>query len=956
YLQAYAAALSLFGDERLSLRMIDTLSAAAEREGDYQGYFFLQSHRYSLFGRLGTQRNEIDVARDMSSIAARFGFYKWEAWAYQQIADLKYLEGDFTSSKTFSDRAAHAGSLAQETALWVYSLYRSFGASLELGSWLDAIENGIGRVEWAEQKGEERAYLYGLVDIGRAFQEIGLSVIAVDYFTTALSLATTLENDIAFVVSARFGLASALKSLGRVNQAEDNLRSCWSLVSGKRVWSLAEPTIVGGLAECMLMSGRLGDAVRLLRLQNRMLQSNSHFGLKIGALLDFGQFHFHLGKYDAALEMYLQAQSLSESLHVYAATTRALRGIARCHLSLGRFSEALASFRRLFEFHTAHPTTTSDCISPFAYNAELREDLEQYSRILVCNNNLDLALKVAETLKLAELLDPFSLPLASTQSRGSDSLYAELAELRVRLSELYKKMPSSLEKKLFEEGFPNSIKFRNTLISCEVEFRRALSKLAARKQLESVFIFSNPASTPDLHLRLKAAGSAVLEYMVGRDDFLVFVVTGDTICTFTRQVGEDSLVSLLSRLTPLLDPKQERESIWNRVTAEYDEGVSAELFRLLLGPALPLLGKVKTLTIVPDGVLRNLPFETLRSDKSGSGQDSVICGIQYLLERYSIKYEMAASHLLFEDAVRGKDEFALILGNEDGVYDYSRSDEAYWSNGNLEFDAFRTPGAIVESEVIERICYQNSPRESVTKTNKSAFVERSSRYRILHLASHAFWDDRYPANSYLNIGENANLRVDQSLRACEISLLDLEPELLVLSGCNTARWSQKAKSYGLLKPFTLKPHIAFVGSLWPVDDESTKMLMERFYTHLKKGMTTAEALRQAKLDLIHAGKSDPFYWGGFVLVGKDTHIDFTDHSSASGVAPGFLVAGGMCVWVFVLITMARPRHGDTANMVTFTRDIDGWIHAWALDKRSQVGLDGVITRREGRYAWVRPIS
>jgi CHAT domain-containing protein len=33
--------------------------------------------------------------------------------------------------------------------------------------------------------------------------------------------------------------------------------------------------------------------------------------------------------------------------------------------------------------------------------------------------------------------------------------------------------------------------------------------------------------------------------------------------------------------------------------------------------------------------------------------------------------------------------------------------------------------------------------------------------------------------------------------------------------------------------------------MWAVEDETTLILMERFYTHLKDGLSKAEALRQA---------------------------------------------------------------------------------------------------------------
>ena len=45
--------------------------------------------------------------------------------------------------------------------------------------------------------------------------------------------------------------------------------------------------------------------------------------------------------------------------------------------------------------------------------------------------------------------------------------------------------------------------------------------------------------------------------------------------------------------------------------------------------------------------------------------------------------------------------------------------------------------------------------------------------------------------------------------------------------------------------------------------------MEAFYRHLAHGETKKEALRQAKMDMLHefGDAVPPLYWAGFVLVG-----------------------------------------------------------------------------------------
>ncbi|MEO0825004.1 MAG: CHAT domain-containing protein [Cyanobacteria bacterium J06635_15] len=89
---------------------------------------------------------------------------------------------------------------------------------------------------------------------------------------------------------------------------------------------------------------------------------------------------------------------------------------------------------------------------------------------------------------------------------------------------------------------------------------------------------------------------------------------------------------------------------------------------------------------------------------------------------------------------------------------------------------------------------------------------------------------------------------------------------------------------------------AVLASLWAVDDGGTSLLMQRFYGYMADGMTKADALQAAQLDLLReateasgterggfelvmqAGEtveqasdrlSHPYYWAPFVLIGNN---------------------------------------------------------------------------------------
>jgi hypothetical protein len=72
------------------------------------------------------------------------------------------------------------------------------------------------------------------------------------------------------------------------------------------------------------------------------------------------------------------------------------------------------------------------------------------------------------------------------------------------------------------------------------------------------------------------------------------------------------------------------------------------------------------------------------------------------------------------------------------------------------------------------------------------------------------------------------------------------------------------------------PRFAFAGSrsalttLWRVDDQPTAEFMKQFYHYsLQKSLPKAEALRSAKLKLLHSGTAlaNPVHWAAFALNG-----------------------------------------------------------------------------------------
>jgi CHAT domain-containing protein len=127
--------------------------------------------------------------------------------------------------------------------------------------------------------------------------------------------------------------------------------------------------------------------------------------------------------------------------------------------------------------------------------------------------------------------------------------------------------------------------------------------------------------------------------------------------------------------------------------------------------------------------------------------------------------------------------------------------------------------------------------------------------------------------------ESTKARADSSLvTALELAGLDLwGTQLVVLSACDTGRGDVKLGQgvYGLRRALVTAGAETIVMSLWRVNDDTTRLLMEDYYRNLLAGMGRAAALRKAMLSLRQA-LPHPYYWAPFIALGNDSPLRSLD--------------------------------------------------------------------------------
>jgi len=351
-------------------------------------------------------------------------------------------------------------------------------------------------------------------------------------------------------------------------------------------------------------------------------------------------------------------------------------------------------------------------------------------------------------------------------------------------------------------------------------------------------------------------GTVFLEYHLEEGAGRVWMITGADITTVALP-GRKELDPLIRRArTELSRHPNGKAPPGNPLT---------ELGRTLLGP-FPGLLKHKRVVIVADGLLQLLPFGALPMP---GNPDTV------LLDRIEVGYLPSVSVLA---AIReeGKTrqpapkDLAVIY---DPIY-RTVADPIVASgerSGTRQFS--RLINTVQEADDILALFPDGTHlRASREKANKD-LCARLGDYRLIHFATHGFIDTDHPDRSslVLSLYDSGGQPQDGHLTLAEISTLNLNADLVVLSACKTAV-GKEVRGEGLVslaRGFMHAGAPRVVATLWQVSDNHSPKLMKEFYHQmLVEKLPPAQALRQAQLIMKRNPRwSSPYYWAPYVFIG-----------------------------------------------------------------------------------------
>jgi CHAT domain-containing protein len=309
-----------------------------------------------------------------------------------------------------------------------------------------------------------------------------------------------------------------------------------------------------------------------------------------------------------------------------------------------------------------------------------------------------------------------------------------------------------------------------------------------------------------------------------------------------------------------LPPDFEKLITGYRNSIYYNEVTSLKLagsilYKLLI-PRIPR--SVKNLVIIPSDRLSIIPFESLiaKNDETGS-----YSAAQFLLDRYSVRYEFSAGLILQKSKTPANKSTSIFLC---APIDFP-----------VKENLTDLPGTKAEvNEIYQLFTDKHLTASIFTGQNANEKEIKSGdlkNYSFLHLATHGVVDEINPELSRVYL-QPALPKEDGKLYAGEIYNLELNANLVTLSACKTGlgKITKGEGVIGLSRALIYAGARNIIVSFWNVSDASTAQLMKDFYRMQLDNPHTGfcENLRLAKLNLFNSGKySAPYYWAPFILIG-----------------------------------------------------------------------------------------
>ena len=357
----------------------------------------------------------------------------------------------------------------------------------------------------------------------------------------------------------------------------------------------------------------------------------------------------------------------------------------------------------------------------------------------------------------------------------------------------------------------------------------------------------------------------VLQYFVINDDLYIFQISKDKVKLLVKNMRSDEVIKFYQNLQ---NPKS--------TLTEYNKSGEI-LYNQLIGQ-LAIDKAVNHLIIIPDKSLTYLVFGALPT-KSLSNWSST----EYLGDKYTISYNFSL-HTLAQKSINTSTSYAGFAPTFDATSTLS------YISGNDE--------AVTQAK-----SFLGGKTYTGANATTQMLREEAVSAAVLQLYTHAVSSDSSFDASYIYLQ-------DRKMYVDEILTLPLKTKLCILTACEVGL----GKEYdgegvtGVSWAFRAAGADNVIQSLWRINQESSRELMDVFFKRIADGESSEVALQMAKRDYMNNDEiserlKHPFYWAGITHYGKGTIVESGKVSFGN-----YLVLGvPLCLGVFLLSFLKRKR-------------------------------------------------
>ncbi|MEM1574183.1 MAG: CHAT domain-containing tetratricopeptide repeat protein [Candidatus Methanomethylicaceae archaeon] len=633
-------------------------------------------------------------------------------------------------------------------------------------------------------------------------------------------------------------------------------------------------------------------------------------------LTNMGIVNFNLGNYSTAIDYYKKAIDLGVNLKNGNSLWETYYELANAYLKRGNYNEAIQHYIysiNIIENIRSKLSLEEDKSNFLSSNKRLDvyhkliSLLINYGNNYKFNNHLKDAFIFNEMAKARSFLDSIEVSKLSLNNESSKILYYQELEIMNEISKLYTKLLTPDLTEVQKQVIYNK------LASLEQDLENVRREMRKNNPAYANLQFPQFVTLEEAQKKIIPKKTLVLSYLISTEASYVFAITNKYFKIFPLPKENEIKGLVRNYLMKLTDPD----------TNNFSEG--HELYLVLMDQALRSFNGIKRIIIIPDDLLHYLPFESLLISKNGK--------YKWLIENYAISYAPSLTSIkeIKERKKTNGDrpkKYLLAIGSP--KFDINGKDDN--NSQKVILNSFYEPGIDLTLEKLQFSTQEIKSISSYFPIKKSKILIHEdaseeiikgadlSEYKILHFATHCIIDDKKPARSSIVLRLDQDPQEDGFLQVREIFNLKLNADLVTLSACQTGIGPliRGEGIDGLNRAFFYAGASSLILSLWPINDQATSQLMQRFYFYVKNHNSIELALQKAKLELINSGTlSHPYYWAAFIPYG-DTNII----TIKKDIPP--IIFASLLLLFIILCFLIRKKIFEFDTTILLTKMVHSW--------------------------------